>query len=167
MRVSTAETVLGKLIDLVSKNGNLLLNLSPMADGTIPEAQQRTLLEVGQWLAVNGDAIYGTHNWTSFSEGTGRAGYHFTVKGDDLYAIALAWPGERATIRSLAAGKAPQGKIASVGLLGHEGNLEFTQDAEGLKVKLPAQQPCKHAFCFKISGLKMNAAGPAVPARER
>ena len=67
----------------------------------------------------------------------------------------------------MAAGKAPQGKIASVGLLGHEGNLEFTQDAEGLKVKLPAQQPCKHAFCFKVSGLKMNAASPPVPVRAR
>ncbi len=167
MRVSSAASVLGKLIDIVSKNGNLLLNLSPMSDGTIPEAQQRTLLEIGQWLDINGDAIYGTHSWIKASEGSGRDGFRFTVKGDSLYAIAIAWPGEKATITSLASGKAPEGKIESVTLLGHAGKLEFTQDAEGLKIKMPAEQPCKHAFAIKINGLKMNRAGPAVSAELR
>lgn len=158
------EAVIGKLVDLVSMNGNLLLNLSPMADGTIPEAQQQTLLEVGAWLDANGEAIYGTHNWVKCSEGSGRSGYRFTVKGDCLYAIALTWPGEQAVISSLAAGKAPEGKIESVSLLGRAGNLEFTQDATGLKVRMPAEQPCKHAFALKITGLKMNNTGPTAPA---
>ena len=90
--------------------------------------------------------------------------YRFTAKGDHLYAIAQAWPGETAVIASLAAGKAPEGKIASVTLLGHPGRLEFTQDAEGLKVKLPAERPCDYAYSLKITGLKINPAGPPVPA---
>jgi alpha-L-fucosidase len=95
--------------------------------------------------------------------------YRFTVKGDNLYAIAQSWPGDTAVIASLAAGKAldgkvPEGKIASVTLLGSPGQLKFTQDSEGLKVKLPADKPCDYAFSLKIVGLKMNPAGPPVPA---
>jgi hypothetical protein len=95
--------------------------------------------------------------------------YRFTVKGDALYAIAQSWPGDTAIITSLAAGKALDGnvlagKIASVTMLGHLGNLQFTQDADGLKVKLPADRPCDYAYVLKITGLKMNPAGPPVPA---
>ena len=106
------------------------------------------------------------HRWTRFGEGSGRAGYRFTVKGDTLYAITLTWPGAEATITALAKGKdkAPEGKIERVGLLGHPGPLEFTQDDECLKVKMPAEQPCKYAFALKIDGLTMNPPGPAVPA---
>jgi hypothetical protein len=106
----------------------------------------------------------GTRAWIRSGEGSGRSGWRFTVKGDTLYAIALAWPGDRAVIRSLAPGSAQEGKVRRVRLLGHPGDLEFTQDAEGLKVKLPAQPPGQHAFALEIRGLTLNPPGPAVPA---
>jgi alpha-L-fucosidase len=164
MRVTGPEPVIGKLVDLVSKGGNLLLNLSPRADGTIPEPQLATLREVGAWLRVNGEAIYGTHPWTRFGEGGGRAGWRFTVKGDTLYAISLTWPGERASIASLAGGRSPEGTIERVSLLGHPGALGFVREEDGLKVRLPDRPPCKYAVALKVEGLKMNPPGPAVPA---
>jgi len=79
------------LVDIVSKNGNLLINIGPRADGTIPEAQQERLLGIGEWLEINGEAIYGTRYREQFREGDIR----FTKKGDDvLYVISLVWPGE-------------------------------------------------------------------------
>jgi alpha-L-fucosidase len=149
MRVSAPGPIIAKLVDTVSKNGNLLLNLSPMADGTFPQEQQNTLLAIGQWLKINGQAIYGTHNWTTFAEGKIR----FTVKGDDLYAIITgAWPGSAVTIRSIGAGAA----VTSVTMLGTGGELKFTQDSQGLHVTLPAAAPCKYAYTLKICGLKTN-----------
>ena len=165
MRVSGPEPVIGKLVDVVSKGGNLLLNLSPRADGTIPEAQKSTLLAIGEWLDVNGEAIYGTYPWTRFGEGSGRGGYRFTAKGNALYAIALSWPGERAVITSLASDKVPAGKIEGVTLLGHPVPLKFAQDAEGLKVEMPARPPGKFAFALKVAGIETNPPGQAVPAQ--
>ena len=78
--------------------------------------------------------------------------------------IAQTWPGNTAVIPSLATGKSPAGKITSVTLLGNAGKLEFTQDDQGLKVKLPAQGAMKYACALEISGLKMNLPGDPVPA---
>jgi alpha-L-fucosidase len=155
-RISGPAPIISKLVDTVSKNGTLLLNLSPKADGTFPPEITSTLLEIGQWLGVNGEAIYGTHNWVKFSDGGGRGSpnIRFTVKGDALYAIIIGnWPGAETTIASLGESA---GKVATVTMLGSDGNLEFTQDATGLKVKLPAAAPCKYAYVLKITGLKMN-----------
>jgi alpha-L-fucosidase len=156
MHVSAPASIINALVDTASKNGNLLLNLSPMADGTIPQEQQQTLLGVGEWLGINGEAIYGTHNWVKFSDDQPKGGLNirFTVKGEDLYAIIVGkWPSGEATIASLAANV---GKVQHVQLIGGA-DLPFTQGEKGLTVKLPADAPCKYAYVLKISGLKMNA----------
>ncbi len=159
--------VVHQLIDIVSKNGNLLLNVGPCSDGTIPDEVQQVLLEVGAWLKVNGDAIYGTRPWKIYGEGptkvtsgsfhdTDTADYkaedfRFTIKGNALYAIELAWPtsGE-AVIHSLSATLGNQ-RISTISLLGSDARLEYQQEPDGLHIKLPAQAPAKYAYAFRIT----------------
>jgi alpha-L-fucosidase len=166
----TTDSIVDDLVDIVSKNGALLLNIGPRPDGTIPEPEQQILLEIGKWLSVNGEAIYGTRPWQVFGEGptevvggsfndTKRRSFtgediRFTTKGSTLYAIALAWPDSGSvTIKSLAAGsRLAFRKITRVVLLGSKARLQWTLDPAGLIVKLPAQKPCDYAFALKISG---------------
>jgi alpha-L-fucosidase len=155
MRVSPPGTVVAKLVDVVSQNGNLLLNISPKADGTIPQDQQDTLLEVGKWLEVNGPAIYATHAWTKCTDNAGERGephIRYTVRGDALYAIIVGkWP-DSVTLQALPSG---QGSVSGVLLLGGR-ELTFKQSEKGLTIDLPGTAPCKYAYAFKITGLKMN-----------
>ena len=155
LRIASPETIAARLIDTVSKGGFYILNISPMADGIIPDDQQTVLLKLGAWLDTNGESIYGTRPWTQFQEGT----WHFTKKADTIYAIASAWPGPEAVISSLA-----NQKIESVTLLGSPGKLTFTQDAQGLKIKLPAEHSSSLAWSFEITPLKTTASlNPIMP----
>jgi hypothetical protein len=149
--------LLGKLINAVSKNGTYLLNPSPKSDGTIPQEQQTTLLEIGRWLKVNGEAVYGSHSWEQFGKrGEPRPNVRFTAKGDTLYAIILGnWADQEVVIKTLSSAR---GKIHAVNLLGGSSDLKFTQDAHGLKVQLPPEALFKYAYTLKASGPEMNPA---------
>jgi alpha-L-fucosidase len=156
MRISSAATILTRLIDTVSKNGTYLLNLSPRADGSLPQEQQQVLLEIGRWLETNGEAIYDTHAWTTFGSGGGRGdtGLHvrYTVRGDALYAILINAPA--ASEVTLAA--ITSGRVTRVQLLGAPAPLPFRPSSAGLLVKLPPTFPTKSAVALKITGLQLN-----------
>lgn len=154
LKANPPETVIGWLVDTVSKNGTLLLNVSPKADGTIPQDQQDTLLAVGKWLDTNGEAIYDTHAWTKFEE-KGKDHIYFTVKGDTLYAIVMGKAaGTEIAIESLPQA-GPAGSVHSVQILGG-GPLQYKQDSAGLTVTLPHTSEHHASFVLKISGLKTN-----------
>ena len=155
MRVYSPASLIGQLADIVSKNGTMMLNISPKADGTIPQEQQNTLLGIGKWLGTNGEAIYDTHNWIKANEGgNGSPRVYFTVKADVLYAIIVGnWPGNGVLVSSVTD---TLGKVSKVSLLGANGALAFSQSAVGLQVTLPATAPCNYAYVLKIEGLKTN-----------
>jgi alpha-L-fucosidase len=160
------------LIDIVSKNGNMLLNIPMRGDGTIDEAEQRFLDGFTQWMDINSEGIYGTRPWIVYGEGpstqnTGQvsgtisdseqAAYtaqdiRFTQKGKDLFAFLLAWPEDgQAVIQSLKVGSGvPPEQIQGIRLLGRPGELTWRQDERGLHVQMMVQKPCEHAYSLKI-----------------
>jgi alpha-L-fucosidase len=163
----TATSLIGDLIDVVSKNGALLLNIGPRPDGTIPEAEQELLLDIGRWLDQNGEAIYATRPWIVFGEGptevpegaftdTRRTAFtsqdiRFTCKGSTLYAIVMDWPAAPFTIKSLSStSPVKASQITRVTLLGADASLAWAQDELGLTIHLPQEPVGKHAFVLKI-----------------
>ncbi len=158
----TPNQIVDDLVDIVSKNGNLLLNIGPKPDGTITLQQQDVLRKIGGWLNVNGEAIYGTRPWTLAAEGevTGTAGaftdneesqytaqdIRFTTKGDILYAISLNWTDEEITIRSIDENL----RVKQVSMLGSDEALVWSQSPEGLVVSFPKEKPSAYAHALKI-----------------
>jgi len=162
--------IVDKLIDIVSKNGNLLLCLPLKADGTHPEAIDTFLVEMAEWMELNGEAIYGTRPWKIFGEGPLRKeakdhgdmaneemmnekDIRFTTKGNNLYAFQLGWPeNETMAIRALGTkSEYNSKKISSVTMVGSNEKLDFDQNDEQLLVKLPTEHHCKHAFVVNIT----------------
>jgi alpha-L-fucosidase len=163
----TARSILCDLVDIVSKNGALLLNVGPRPDGTIPEPEQDILGEIGSWLNINGEAIYETRPWEVFGEGptevtegsftdTSREDFtaqdiRFTRKANALYAIVLNRPSGELVIKTFKTDSTIQaGQIQRISLLGSEGSLQWKQTQTGLHIRLPDEIPGRHAYTFKI-----------------
>jgi alpha-L-fucosidase len=163
----TPAFIVDQLADVVSKNGNLLMNIGPRADGTIPDEVQKVLLAVGEWLKVNGDAIYGTRPWKQYGEGPTevKAGsfhdtdtqaytaqdFRFTTKGTDLFAIELGWPASgEAVIHALSTGGLAGQQIKSISLLGSQATVSFQQKSDGLHIQLPEKPGDAPAYAFRI-----------------
>jgi alpha-L-fucosidase len=165
----TVDSIVDDLVDIVSKNGSLLLNIGPRPDGTIPEPEEAMLREIGRWLAVNGEAIYGTRPFAVYGEGPtavveGPFGdekrkpftagdIRFTTRPGVVYAVVLDWPVTgRVTIKSLAEGSPHMpDAIASVSRLGTTEAVRWSRDRDGLHVELPAARPSPHAFTLRIA----------------
>jgi len=173
IRYKTPKVVIDMLVDIVSKNGNLMLNIPLPASGEPDERELAIVEEIAAWMAVNSEAIHGTRPWRVFGEGAavspadqgsksfnegsrrelGPEDIRFTVKGDALYAIAMGQPRSRVAIRSLGTASAPAaGRIASVELLGHGGRVNWEQGRDALSVAVPDILPSRHAVAFRIRG---------------
>ncbi len=171
-RYKTAAQVICNLVDIVSKNGRLLLNIGPKADGTIPDEDKNILLETGRWLKVNGEAIYGAKPWRTSSEGTTKAAegsfsdgeakpftsedIRFTVNNGCIYAICLNMNGKDSVcIHSLADTSAADkldfsGIIKAVEALGCDDAPEWSRDSAGLHIKMKQVQS-EYPVTFKIT----------------
>jgi alpha-L-fucosidase len=172
----TPKTVIDMLVDIVSRNGNLMLNFPLPNSGALDDRELKILDEITRWMAVNSEGIYATRPWKIFGDGpvatappapSGQgAGFNertrkdltaeeirFTAKGSNLYAFVMGWPEKQAVIKPLATtSHVAQIKVANVELLGFKGKLKWAQDQNGLTVEMPRQKPCDHAITLKIVG---------------
>jgi alpha-L-fucosidase len=163
----TPKTVIDMLVDIVSKNGNLMLNIPLPASG-MPDPEELAILEeITRWMAVNSEGIHGTRPWRVFGEGPpvesaadssrmfnegsrralGAGDIRFTAKGDVLYAFVMGRPQSAIVIRALAGAA-----VTRVELLGHEGPLSWSRGPSGLSIDPPAEFPSLHAAAFRIRG---------------
>jgi alpha-L-fucosidase len=167
---TTADAVVDKIIDIVSKNGNMLLNIPIRADGTLDETATGILVDLGEWFDVNGEGImprdpgiYATRPWYMHGEGRTEMPHktiespftfkdlRYTTKGEFLYAFVLDWPGKRTVeMQFLAPGNHRIGEIKSVELLGHDEPIQWEHHPDGLRVVFPQKKPCDFAYCLKI-----------------
>lgn len=171
LKIKPTHVVLHSLIDIVSKNGQLLLNVSPKADGTIPQEQRDVLLGLGDWLGKYGEAIYETRPFTTYGHGPTKAGkghfggiatdigytaedVRYTRNGTAVYAILLGPPeaGAKTTLSGFAApdGK-PQPQVTGVSLLGSDAQVDWELTDQGLVVSVPAAAPDQMAIVYKVA----------------
>jgi alpha-L-fucosidase len=173
--------VIQMLVDIVSKNGNLLLNVVQRPDGSLDAEVEQMLDQLHDWMATNGEAIYGTRPWLVYGEGPVRVeggrfkedvtytarDIRFTTTGKTLYAFALGWPEDgKVTIKSLGKDRERKNHIRRVELLGHEGTLDFSQSASGLVVTMPPTK-VNGAVALKISGVDLEPSASSPLDRDK
>lgn len=167
----TPKTVVDLLVDIVSQNGNLLLNFPLPNSGQLDADELKTLAGITEWMATNGEGIHGTRPWKIYGEGPSTRlqnqggalteskwgaltaeDIRFTTKRDSLYAFVMGWPGEKTRIQALGTAN-PQrpGKIVDVSLLGHQNRLRWVQEANALEVQLPADRPTDYAIALRVT----------------
>lgn len=149
----TAGTLIHNLVDIAAKGGNYLLNVGPTAEGLIPGASVERLKEMGEWMRVNSEAIYGSRQWTAYQEGENIR--YIQGKDGAVYAVALVWPGETLRLKFI---RPDAG--SKIRMLGYDHDLAWTwEDAGGLTIQLPAamqdagQRPCRYAWVFRLQGV--------------
>jgi alpha-L-fucosidase len=169
----TPKTIVDLLVDIVSKNGNLMLNFPLPSSGMLDDRELKILADITAWTSVNGEAIFATRPWkisgqvaagaatpaqeTNFNESKRKSltaeDVRFTTKGKTLYAFVMGWPERQATIGPLGSRStnAP-GKIEHVELVGFPGKLKWERDEVGLHIVLPEERPCDHAIAFRVLG---------------
>lgn len=158
--------LIGNIVDVVSKNGFVLANVALRGDGTLPEDQAIILRSIGDWLAINGEGIYGTRPWKIYGEGPKKisderqgenlepysaADIRFTTKDRNLYAFVLAQPTEDIVITTLGLGGPLKERIASIALLGSSETVKWSRSTEGLTIERPGNFPCKYLAGFRIA----------------
>ncbi|MEO8621011.1 MAG: alpha-L-fucosidase [bacterium] len=171
----TPAMVAQMLVDIVSKNGNLMLNVPLPGSGTPDDDELAFVADFGGWMRTNGGAIYGSRPWAVYGEGPSTQGQaplreqgfnegrnrpytaediRFVQKAGKVYAFALAWPdGGKLTIKSLSAGSSyAPGQVERVELVGAPGALEYTRTPQGLEITLPQRRRGDYVYTFEISG---------------
>jgi alpha-L-fucosidase len=167
-KYKTADEVIQMLVDIVSKNGNLLINVVQTPEGDLEPDMLQILNEIGIWIAANGEGIYGTRPWKTYGEKSAEAkavkpgrfnenykfnskDIRFTTKAGILYAFCLGTPTENITIKSLGKNsKLADSPVVSVKMVGSDIKVKWTQGADGMIIKKPSRLPSWQVLGFKI-----------------
>ncbi|VTT86210.1 Alpha-L-fucosidase [Halorubrum sp. DM2] len=151
--LSTAELI-HSFVDIVAKNGNLLLNVGPRADGTIPELQRRPLVGLGEWLDVNGEAIFGSRPWTVAEDEHADTEVRYTHRDDTLYAITFGWPGDTLQLdipTHVTVSNPPTSALLTETA---DVRISVTECREQLSVELPERPDHDHAYTIRFDGIE-------------
>lgn len=168
LEVKPAKEIIHVLIDIVSKNGVMMLNISPKANGIIPEDQQKVLLQIGEWLQTYGEAIYDTRTWAVYGEGPtvlGESGHfldwkqytpqdiRFTQKDNHLYALLMGWPGnnKEVTIQSINTKNLNGKKIKNIEFLGNSESVSWKETSKGLIFTTPSSSDSEISLVLKLT----------------